>query len=279
MISYARQKGLYSAHIEGMHFHLYKNQGEISKGPLLLLHGIRLGGIQTWEPIIKQLKGWSEILVPDLPGVGLLNPHNKTDHDFDLKILVHSLSHLVEQHGWSTFDIAGYSYGGFLSMLLASHLDHKITRHFIIESALLVDGVDRLHLAGTNLNNIANLMQTDPDLGNEYFSELVSNKNTRQFQIASNRRPIYNYLGFANLIKLLTSVYQAPIESLWSIIKDQKSVTMLLAAPLSTEKQNMLMDISRYVNWNTLFLDNSDHSLVFTAPDRIANFLNEQWNL
>ena len=274
--TYDRQQGTYTAHIEGMNYHLYKNRNPDAKGRLLMLHGIRLGGIETWESIIRQLNQWSEILVPDLPGVGLLNPMNQTDHDFSLDDLVRSISQLIKQHDWDQFDMVGYSFGGFLSMFLAQHLNNKIVHHCVIESALLVDAIESLPSAVNNLNHIAALMQSNPEQGNECFSELVSNNNARKFAITSNRRPIHNPLGFANLIRIIASAFSEPVAYIWSTINEQKNMTMILSTPLSTKKTKMLASIGKEQDWNILFMDKTDHSIVFTDADRVACLLN-QW--
>lgn len=275
-LKYIRQHGFYKAHIDQLHFHTYKCETEENK-KLLMLHGIRLGGIETWNSVIPELKGWNEILVPDLPGAGALNPLNQTDHDFDLEILLQSIINLIEQHRWKNFDIVSLSYGGFLSMMLAQHLKDRIKRQFIIESALLINTVEKLHLAADSLNNIAELMKTSPALGNEYFSKLVSNEQS-QFSIKANTRPIHNPLGFANLLRILTKIYCASEKEIWSIIDAQKNVTTLLTEPASIEKKNMLAAITKRQAWNVVTVENSDHSIVFREPLRIANILNH-WNI
>lgn len=272
-----RQHGFYTAHIPNIHFHYYKNTAISYHKPLVLLHGIRLGGIETWEPIVQQLQGWSDILVPDLPGAGALNPLNKTDHDFDLAILLQALKNLIDLQKWESFDLVGYSYGGFLSMMLAPLCRPNIAHHFLIESALLIDTVDNLSLAGDGLNNIAELMKSNPVAGNQYFSTLVSNNSSRNFSLKANIRPIHNPLGFANLLKILTEIYKAPKDEIWTVINAQPPVTTLLCEPTHEARYNMLTAIRKYHPWNIFYIRNANHGVVFSNPDIIAKALNS-WN-
>jgi pimeloyl-ACP methyl ester carboxylesterase len=264
----------YTSFIPGLHYHIYKNSNNSSGEKLLLLHGSRLGGLETWDAIVRELRGWSEILVPDLPGVGALNPLNKTDHDFDLAALLQALVDLLDLCRWSNFAVLGYSFGGFLSMVLAQHLGTRILRHFNIESALLSDTVENLPVIGERLNSIAELMNSNPTFGNQRFSELVSSSNKRRFALKSNTRPIPNPLGFANLIKIMTKVYFSP-EVVWSIINAQKSITTLLTMPATEGKLNMLACIQKIHPWKVATIENVDHSVVFNNPKAVAKKINE----
>jgi pimeloyl-ACP methyl ester carboxylesterase len=264
----------YESYHQKLHYHLYKFDNSYSDRKLIMLHGIRLGGLETFHPVTKNLNQWSEVLVPDLQGAGSLNPMNKTDHDFDLEMMLQSLTDLIDLHGWTDIDLLGYSYGGFLSKMLAMKLEKRILRHLIIESALLIDAVENLPAVGMRLTEIAELMHTNPDLGNQQFSELVSDPKQRRISLRLNTRPVHNPLGFANLLKIISKVYCDG--DIWSIIEAQKSVTNFLSIPISAEKQNLLASIRKRREWKVINIDVPDHSFVFTHPELVANKIN-QW--
>lgn len=270
---YTRSHNTYTSYVPELHYHIYKNKNNCDDSKLLLLHGIRLAGLETWDGVVQRLDGWSEILVPDLPGVGTLNPMNKTTHDFNLDILLESLVALIEKHRWSSFDICGLSYGGFLSMMLAKYFPQKISHHFIIESALLVTTPERLPRAGKNMQEIMNLVKEDVDLANQKFSELVSGPK-RRFSLKASIRPIHNALGFTNLLNILVDVYLSG--EIWSIIDAQKSVTALITEYAPGETWDMIECIRKRYPWEIVTIDNADHSVVFTNKPLIANILN-QW--
>lgn len=270
--SYDKEHGMYAT---TFHFHRYHNKQADHEGKLLLLHGIRLGGIETWEPIVEKLTGWSEILVPDLPCSGSLNPPNTTSHDFTLQQLLDPIVELIAQHQWKSFDLVGYSYGGFLSLFLARMLSNHVQNHVIIESALLVDAIENLHCAGKGLMQIAELMHYDPERGNQRFSENVYRRATRQFALVANTLKTANPLGFANLVQLLNQVYKQPVEALWELLEAQKNMTMLMTKPLSIEKSNMLDSITQRCPWKIDYIDNADHSVLFSEPHRIAKTLSQ----
>lgn len=268
---YQRQHGWW--HDNKMHFHLYRDPQQPYRC-LLLLHGIRLGGVETWEPIIRDLTEWSDILVPEIPGVGALNPLNESDHDIDLETLLTSLIALIERHKWVEFDVFGYSYGGFLSMMLGNRLKNRIKNSIVFESALLADEVENLHQAGTGLLRIANIMRTDAIKGNESFSEIVfAKKSPRQFPISTQKLKVYNPLGFVNLISILNEIYLLPVPELWKIIENQPRLILLMTLPLATEKIKMLRCFQERCSWKVIYLENADHATVLTNPTCITDFL------
>ncbi len=268
---YNRQHGLW--YHDKMHFHHYQDATQ-PKRCLLMLHGIRLGGVETWEPIIRYLSGWSDILVPEIPGVGALNPQNQTDHDFDLDMLLEGLTQLVQQHHWTQFDIMGYSYGGFLSLMLTQRLRHCVVHQIIFESALLVDKIENLHSSGSGLNKVADVMRTDAVTGNQHFSDMVfAKKPPRQFSLTTQKLKVYNPLGFANLISILTKIYLLPVSELWKIVDEQSQVTLLMTLPLAVEKKNMLQSIQPRCDWRVIYIDNADHAELLVNPERMAKLL------
>ncbi len=274
--NYIRTHGFYSAHIPAMNYHHYKKNFANNERKLLLLHGIRLGGLLTWEPVIRNFNEWSDILLPDLPGAGSLNPMNKTIYDFDLEVLLEAIINLIEQLDWQQFDLAGYSFGGFLSMMLAQRLKNRVSRHFILESALLIDLPENLPTSTAGLNPIAELMQTNPARGNQSFSETVYGKNVRPVSLAFKPIPNPNPLGFGNLLKILISIYN--YDDIWSIINAQNNVTMLVTEPAFEPRKNIIDVVLKKYPWKIVTMHNVDHSVIFTNPNEVAVHLKE-WYL
>ena len=118
-MTYQRTKKEYTSKLGDLYYHHYTNADNTKKGAcLLLLHGSRLAGLETWDSITKYLDNWSEILVPDLPGVGSLNPLNTSDSDFTLDFIINYLTSIINSHKWKFYNIASYSFGGLLSPYL-----------------------------------------------------------------------------------------------------------------------------------------------------------------
>jgi pimeloyl-ACP methyl ester carboxylesterase len=60
---------------------------------------------------------WSQILVPDLRGMGDTHYPDNQDHPYRIQELVSDLNALVDHLSWQTFDLGGYSMGGLVAML------------------------------------------------------------------------------------------------------------------------------------------------------------------
>ena len=273
-MNYKRFHKTLDSNLGELHYHHYENTTCKNKKKLLLLHGSRLAGLETWEKIIGGLDGWSEILVPDLLGVGYLNPLNISCRDFDLNSLLAYVVDLITLHQWASFDIASYSFGGVLSTFLANKLCNQVKKQLLIESALLIATPDQVSAAAHKMNGIANMMSLDPERGNLEFSKLVSkNKNTRSFSITANTRPIYNPLGFANLLYVLSEILLT--QDVWSLLSKQKFVSALITERATDEAKGALTEMERLNSWHIYRVTNADHSMVFFQQERISTILNE----
>ena len=111
------------AHASYQHaYRIYRHPECESGRRLLLIHGAGVAGRYTWEAMQHFLQGWSEILVPDLRGAGETVSNDGVEHPFSVNDLVSDMTHLVDHLGWHEFDLAGYSLGGLVSLLMKQNL-------------------------------------------------------------------------------------------------------------------------------------------------------------
>ncbi|MEL0638664.1 alpha/beta hydrolase [Marinomonas sp. TI.3.20] len=255
---------------EIFHSNYYSFSGSTGR-KLLLLHGSRLAGLDTWGRVVPNLTEWSEILIPDLPGVGSNNPQNVTDHDFTLSMIIDSIKSLIDKYGWSEFDLVGYSIGGFIGSAFLKAYPDMILNQLIIESALFVVPEKKLSEVGVTMNEIADLMLTDPDKGNNTFSDLVSS-NQRKFPLSTSVRPIHNALGFANLLRILGGFCLS--DKVLPLIDCQRNTTLVVTEYSTREANEMAFHIKQRISCEVISIPNFDHSFVFVDPIMTANLIN-----
>jgi len=94
--------------IDGLKVH-YRDEG---RGPVLLcLHGIQ-SSLHTWDGWVKLLKNKYRIIRIDLPGWGFTGPSN---FGYNEAKTVKFLKKFIDAMGLKKINLAGNSYGGFLS--------------------------------------------------------------------------------------------------------------------------------------------------------------------
>lgn len=258
-----------------LHYHYYTHPSiSNSDRKLLLLHGSRLGGLETWNRIAKQLSSWPHILIPELPGVGALNPINQTDSDFTLAEIINALHILLKQHNWNQIDIASYSFGGVVSMFLSQRFPPLVMHQYLIEASLLNANYTHYPVMAVKMMEIANLMCKTPLKGNEKFSQLITPKS-RQFSLKMNTRPINNPLGFANILRILADIFSKN-NDVENLLSAQKATSVLITEFARKEAKQMIQHVTKTYGWPVYSVEQADHSLLFLYPDKVANLL-ESW--
>lgn len=268
------------ASLQGVHYQASSSlQGEPRK--LLLLHGAGVAGDPTWRFINQALTGWSEIVVPDLPGMGesdFLDGKNR----HDLQDYVQTIKELVTELGWQDFYLGGYSFGGLIAMHLSESL--PISGLFLIEpAALLSSDAAILQLCSKNYRTIAERIYQSPDQPESYldFLDLVSHHRVaddKRDRLAV-KRMMQRGLGLADGLYTVSQALEnntvhylnwLPTTSGCSIVGGVTSEKM--------HARNQLL-ANQSSNWKYHSIDNADHSLVYTHPRVIANIINNEFGV
>lgn len=276
----AYQHGIYGGEFLRLHYHYLKSNKVQPYGKkLLMLHGSRLAGLATWGIVGQYCQHWDQIIIPDLPGIGEANPCNQSMHDFTLDQVVECLIGLINQCGWQHFDVVSYSYGGLVACALGQALAGKVQHQFMLDSAILVAPPKYMPRVGDTLQTISKMAALDPVQANQHFSSLVSGQHTRQsrFDLTANSRPIYNPLGFANVLSMMASFCHQP-EKIRSLLSCQPQVAVVVTEDPLGYRQQCLSYLTTKFGWDCRSLANSHHGVVFSDPWRIADLVN-QWGL
>lgn len=250
---------------------------------LLMLHGAGVSGQLTWELIIRRLANWSTIVVPDLRGAGKTRHRSRCEHAFTHQQLLGDLDRLVEQQGWEQFDVAGYSFGGLLAMLMKQRFGDRIDHTFLLEPALFDRrSVLEVRVLREQITDIAHgIRHHRPGHGLEEqlarFLDLVSPHRPRagRAEEISIQRLAHRPVGLANALDCVT-------RTLHQVDRDQ-----LLAAQQNTtsfyggHSHPSLASFHRHIalhqsDWATFEIAGTDHSLPFQKPTRIASIMNQR---
>ena len=113
-----------------------KNSG--SKTPALLLHGFGGSGSWTWQRAINAVSEDRPVLIPDLLWFG----KSYSSQSPSLQIQADAVQAVLNEEGWTSFDLIGTSYGGFVSLLLSLMLPQRIKKLILIDSPGPVFSVD-----------------------------------------------------------------------------------------------------------------------------------------
>ncbi len=89
--------------------------------PLLLLHGA-IGASDQLQPLANKLSTEHDVHLLDFPGHG-----GKEDTgDFSIQNFAACTLQFIEEKGWDSVNIFGYSMGGYVGMFLAKHHPEKL---------------------------------------------------------------------------------------------------------------------------------------------------------
>ncbi len=260
-----------------VHYRLYRT-GKAGAARLLMLHGSGVGGDLTWGLIMRRLSGWAEILVPDLRGTGRTRHPLDDDPPFTHEEVRGDLGAVLHAQGWDRFDLAGYSFGGMIAMLLRQELGDRVGRTFLLEPALLDrESIHELTALREHYSEIVRILR-QPGVSPEAvrdairaFLDLVSPRRTRapRSESATVERLANRPLGFANALDCVTrAVHQVDRAALI----DAQARVECFAGERSNPR---LLAFHAYLascreDWNCHVIPGADHALPFQKPDRIA---------
>jgi len=108
--------------------------------PLLLLHGYPQSG-EIWRFVAPELaKSW-QVIIPDLPGMGLSSGSNG---GFDLPSVSEEIHRLLGALGLSGVNVVGHDWGGAVGAVYALRHRSNVRRFAFIESAVGGAGFEQL---------------------------------------------------------------------------------------------------------------------------------------
>ena len=108
---YGGSAAKYAETSDGMLVH-YRDQGCRDCPAIILLHGSN-ASLQTFEPLITDLKDRYRLISYDQPGHGLTGPHPRDD--YSAKGMFEALEAIIDATGVERFAIAGNSMGGWIA--------------------------------------------------------------------------------------------------------------------------------------------------------------------
>jgi pimeloyl-ACP methyl ester carboxylesterase len=105
--------------------------------PLILLHGGLMSG-ETFGPVLSDLAGNHQVIVPDLQG------HGRTadiDRPIDIKLMADDIAALIDYLRLDKPDLIGYSLGGGVAFFTAVKYPDKIGKLVIVSANIRRDAI------------------------------------------------------------------------------------------------------------------------------------------
>lgn len=162
----------------------------IGKGfPLVLLHGWGQSS-QALKPLAELLSHQSKVILVDLPGFGRSSTPTNA---WSTQDYAHYIAKFLKEQGIEKFDLLGHSFGGKISISLASLYPNRVRQLILIASAGLkthlsiYDSIHRklLKYVAVSLKSIDQIGKTQ--LFQDYF---VPRFGSRDYQQAGSMREI-----------------------------------------------------------------------------------------
>lgn len=253
--------------------------GESNERPLLLLHGAGVAGELTWGPMLRWLKPRSSILIPDLRGAGETHDPDGAEQRFTATEVVDDIVALLGDQGIDQVDVAGYSFGGLMAMLLKQRLGARIGYQTLLEPGLLERAdLHEMRDARSGYQQAANAIRGgEPAAGIRQFLDNIAPHRSRTPRTEElitarlGRRP----LGFANALDCVTDAIITLDRD--RLLDAQDNVTSLVGGKSpETLKSYHHWLAAHYNQWDTLEISGTDHSLPFQKPRRIAAIIDRQ---
>jgi len=261
-----------------IYYRIYRLQAAAPRR-LLLLHGGGVGGELTWGAIIPQLRHWSEILVPDLRGAGDTHHPSGEEHRFEAETVADDMAALLQHLYWENIDLAGYSFGGLVAMLLKARRGESVNKTYLIEAALLgrmtpeetIASRDRMLHAAKKLR-----VREQTEEGLEIFLDVVSPNRTRGSKSEAiarerlSRRPV----GLACAVECVSRASRRIDRR--ALIAAQAHVSSFIGERSHSQLHNLCRSLSAQRNdWRCHLIQGADHALPFKKPYAIARLMNE----
>ncbi len=261
-------------------YRLYRNPNVEQGKRLLLVHGAGVAGVDTWHLLTAHLEHWHEVLVPDLRGAGDSHFPDRQEYAFKVEELMADMSSLVDHLGWWQFDLAGYSLGGLVSMMLKQRYPERVGKQFLLESAVLdrPDWNSTVQLRQRYSEAAVHLRDEDHERGIVQFLDTISpnRRVSPQVQAVAIKRLALRPRGFAFSLDAVTdAINRIDREQLVAAQGDLTSFIGGLSVDLMHQYHMGLAE--RLPNWHYFMVAGTDHSLPFQKPRQIARTMNDEY--
>lgn len=246
---------------------------------MLCIHGAGVAGETTFGFILPFLNRWSEILVPDLRGMGETRFEDGTERPFSSAELVHDQLTLLSELSWTEFDLCGYSLGGLVAMQLKEKLGSVINKTYLIEPALLDNqDFDETRRFREQYKTVAKKLFEDDDKKRALvgFLDLVSPNRSRNEMAESmvisrlGHRPV----GFACALNAVSEAVDEVDRD--SLLESQQNVISFVGGksyePMKSYHQHLAESLK---DWEYIEVPGADHTLPFQKPKRVIKALND----
>ncbi|WP_207063892.1 alpha/beta fold hydrolase [Motiliproteus sp. SC1-56] len=245
---------------------------------LLLVHGAGVAGDDTWGHLVPYLSHWSEVLVPDLRGMGETCYPDGVERPCRVEEYVDDLVALLDHHGWWAFDLAGYSLGGLLALLLKARYPHRVHKQFLVESALL----DRADMAAVialrdRYSEAAQRMREPGGArdGVQFFLDTISPNRilSPRAEATTIDRLARRSLGFSYALDAVSEACRRLDRA--QLLAVQKDVSSFVGGRSVEElhRYQAALAASR-PDWRYHCIRGCDHSLPFQKPRQVARQMN-----
>lgn len=277
MIEPTTTKATLTLPTQAVFYRLYRF-GDAPPRRLLLLHGGGVAGNITWAGILPHLQQWNEILVPDLRGTGKTRYPDHTEHEFEADEVVADLTALLDHLKWEAFDLAGYSYGGMIAMLLKAARPSSVAKTYLLEPALLGKMKDeesvRAHAlilhAAKRLRELENVEE-----GLELFLDAVAPNRSRgsKNEEITRERLSHRPAGLACAIECVS--HAAKRIDRQQLIAAQANVSSFIGGRSHPAVYQFCQEIAAgRKDWICHLIPGADHALPFQKPQIIAEAMN-----
>lgn len=239
----------------------------------LLLHGVGVAGEMTYGPMIPELSGFSEVLVPDLYGAG-----QAYSGPFELPELVTHLCHWLDELGWFELDLVGYSFGGLVAMLLKQAQPARFEKTVLIEPGLM----ERLSWSETLERRRQYSAVTQPLLAGEAstdgitaFLDLVSPQRSKHPRVERKvvARLAQNPTGLAYGLQAVSGAAESLDRP--ALLAAQRQVLSLVGGntPAPAHALHQAQAKAR-TDWAYQAIPGCDHALPYQKPGPVAEAIN-----
>lgn len=258
-------------------YRLYRNEHNPNGRKVLMLHGAGVDGAFTWEPMMGHLSCWGTLLVPDLRGMGqsVPLPLGREESPFTVEQVVSDVSALLDYLGWFESDLAGYSFGGLVAMLLKQQRPSAFRKTYLLEPALLErPDVDEMREVRGNYSVAARMMRDalDPETGIAHFLDLISPRRSKNARVehATVHRLKNRVLGLSYALDAVTDAVRRLDRQ--SILAAQSDVLSFVGGKsLDSMKACHQAIAEQRSDWHYCEVVGTDHSLPFQKPSKIAD--------
>ena len=261
-------------------YRLYENHYAAGARRLVLLHGAGVAGVDTWEHMLPFLKGWRWLLVPDLRGMGATTALDGVERRFSVEEVAEDVLELLDHLQWHPCDLAGYSFGGLVALLMKAAQPHRFEKQYLLESALLDRAAQSEVVRLRERYSLAAQLMRDsaqPEQGIRLFLDTIApnripSPRAEALTIARlARRP----LGFAYALDAVTDASRR-IER-GELLDLQGDVSSLIGGRSVEPMHHFQRQLAELLPaWHYHPIAGCDHSLPFQKPRQIGQLMSAE---